>query len=218
MINIKVFDSWMLQIRNDTAYDDVTNELLKLPAGIFPETVGNPIESVVEMIYHSLLKNCNSPSYITERVILMPKNDMVQELNTFIMDMLPGEGKTYLSSDTICKGSVQTNDEDLIYPTDLKEFAIQWRSKSRDSAKGRIPNYVITQHQSNRRIAQWNTIVCHITWYMVFTHGQLCVAISRVTSHEGLTIIKADEEMEHHTLIKNIVYHEVFNNIHPSTE
>ncbi|XP_024995918.1 uncharacterized protein LOC112529076 [Cynara cardunculus var. scolymus] len=119
MINIKAFDSWMLQIGNGIAYDDVTNELLKLPAGIFPKTIGNPIESVVEMIYPSLLENCNCPSYITERAILTPKNDMVQELNTFIMDMLPGEGKIYLSSDTVCKGSVQTNEEDLLYPTEF---------------------------------------------------------------------------------------------------
>ncbi|XP_024965776.1 uncharacterized protein LOC112505973 [Cynara cardunculus var. scolymus] len=119
IINLKVFDSWMLQIESGTSYDDVTNELLKFPAGIFPETIGNSVESVVEMIYPSLLENCNSISYITERAILTPKNDMVQELTTFIMDMLPEEGKTYLSSDTVCKGSVQTNDEDLLYPTEL---------------------------------------------------------------------------------------------------
>ena len=42
---------------------------------------------------------------------------MVQELNGYIMDMLPGEGKTYLSSDNVCKGNMQSNDEDLLYPT-----------------------------------------------------------------------------------------------------
>ena len=35
------------------------------------------------------------------------------------MDILPGEGVTYLSSDTVCKGSLQTCEEDLLYPTEF---------------------------------------------------------------------------------------------------
>ncbi|KAJ9547568.1 hypothetical protein OSB04_020111 [Centaurea solstitialis] len=116
---IKAFDSWMLQIGSGSIYDDVTNELLQLPHDIFQETIGNPIEAIIEMIYPSLMENCSNPSYITERAILTPKNDMVQDSNEFIIDMLLGEGKTYLSSNKICKGSVQTNDEDLLYPTEF---------------------------------------------------------------------------------------------------
>ncbi|XP_074373670.1 uncharacterized protein LOC141714020 [Apium graveolens] len=43
------------------------------------------------------------PVYLTERAILTPKNEMVHELNAMIMDMIPGESRTYLSSDSICK-------------------------------------------------------------------------------------------------------------------
>ncbi|CAN1120467.1 ATP-dependent DNA helicase PIF1 [Linum perenne] len=45
----------------------------------------------------------------------------------------------------------------------------------------------------------------------VFTHGQLYVAISRVTKKSGLKIISCDEGGHPTSVMKNIVYHEVLN-------
>ncbi|XP_059287761.1 uncharacterized protein LOC132041032 [Lycium ferocissimum] len=44
---------------------------------------------------------------------------MVHELNGTIMKMIPGEGRTYFSSDNVCKASVNTNDEEILYPTEF---------------------------------------------------------------------------------------------------
>ncbi|KAK1368149.1 ATP-dependent DNA helicase [Heracleum sosnowskyi] len=44
---------------------------------------------------------------------------MVHELNDMIMNMIPGDSRTYLSSDTVCKASVGTDDNELLY---LAEF------------------------------------------------------------------------------------------------
>ncbi|XP_009803962.2 uncharacterized protein [Nicotiana sylvestris] len=116
---ISTFDKWLLQIGDGSFYDDINKELIKLPPDVCIKPSNDPIGSIVEAVYPSLLQKYNDPTYLKERAILTPKNKMVHELNDTIMKMLPGEGRTYFSSDNVCKASVNTNDEDLLYPTEF---------------------------------------------------------------------------------------------------
>jgi len=42
----------------------------------------------------------NDISYFQNRVILSPKNTIVEKINDYMLELLPGEEKTYLSCDT----------------------------------------------------------------------------------------------------------------------
>ncbi|XP_074356545.1 uncharacterized protein LOC141696285 [Apium graveolens] len=115
---ISSFDRWLLQIGDGSLYENPAHELIKIPPELCSPTTENPLEGIVGEVYSSLLENYKDIAYIKERAILTPKNETVHELNDFLMNMIPGEGRTYLSSDSVCKVSIKA-DDNLLYPPEF---------------------------------------------------------------------------------------------------
>ena len=52
--------------------------------------------------YPNLLTHVGDGKYFQDRAILTPTNEIVQEVNDYIMDSLPGDATEFLSADAIC--------------------------------------------------------------------------------------------------------------------
>jgi hypothetical protein len=77
----------------------------------------DPRETIINSTYPDLLSNYRERTFLEERAILCPRNDIVQEINDYIMDKLSGEEMVYRSCDSVCTRSADGSDE--LYPTEF---------------------------------------------------------------------------------------------------
>ena len=104
----KDFAEWILQVGDGVAgkpNDGVVD--IKLPDDILIREVSDPISTIVDRTYPSFLDHLANPTidpkYFNHRVILAPTNDMVNEINDYVMSQMPGDSMEYLSCDSISK-------------------------------------------------------------------------------------------------------------------
>ncbi|GKE39130.1 ATP-dependent DNA helicase PIF1-like protein, partial [Tanacetum coccineum] len=181
----------------------------------------------------------NDDDYLKERAILTPRSDKVDAINAYMFKKLAGEIVTYNTADEICKASTDTLDQHNPYPLEflnilnfpgmpphslclIKELPImliQNVNPSKGICNGiqliitelGQPCYAMTINKSQGQSLN------HFGLYLpnpVFSHGQLYVALSRVTDPGGLKILMIpDENKELHNHTKNLVFKETFNNL-----
>ncbi|KAM4086627.1 hypothetical protein ACJW30_10G116900 [Castanea mollissima] len=75
----------------------------------------NPMQDIIDTTYLGLENKYTNPSYLQDRAILALTNEVVEELNDYIVSSLNGEVHEYLSSDSICKASSNVPNQDLMY-------------------------------------------------------------------------------------------------------
>jgi ATP-dependent DNA helicase PIF1 len=73
----------------------------------------------VNSIYNDLTEKYMDASYLRERAILTPTNDIVDLVNNHVVSLIPGEAKQYLSCDRISKAPGSHESLDILY---LVEF------------------------------------------------------------------------------------------------
>ncbi|WVZ88360.1 hypothetical protein U9M48_034890 [Paspalum notatum var. saurae] len=115
----KEFAEWILSIGNGLAGDKDDESWIKIPKDLILQRGENEMEAIVNSTYPELTLKYNNIAYLEERAILCPRNEMVDEINSYVMSQIPGEETTYLSSDTVCKAISAQESDDQMYP---KEF------------------------------------------------------------------------------------------------
>uniref|UniRef100_A0A2N9EYQ4 ATP-dependent DNA helicase n=1 Tax=Fagus sylvatica TaxID=28930 RepID=A0A2N9EYQ4_FAGSY len=100
--------------------DEVDNHSnVVIPSDLLIDAGDHPIHSIVIATYPDLHNKYIDGKYLEERSILAPTNDIVNEINDFMIDLLSPETETYFSADSICKSSSYIQNEDVLYPVEF---------------------------------------------------------------------------------------------------
>uniref|UniRef100_A0A1J3DHC5 ATP-dependent DNA helicase n=1 Tax=Noccaea caerulescens TaxID=107243 RepID=A0A1J3DHC5_NOCCA len=101
--SIKVFSEWILKLGDGKLSEPNDGEaVISIPNDMLLLDSLDPLVSISNAIYPSLIQNLGDKSFFKDRAILCPTNDVVDEVNKHIMELIPGEAKEYFSSDSIC--------------------------------------------------------------------------------------------------------------------
>ncbi|XP_052626906.1 uncharacterized protein LOC111886193 [Lactuca sativa] len=101
---IRDFANWLLDIGEGKLSGPNDGEtIIDIPDDILINDSHDPIGSLIEFVYPSILENYSDINYFQERAILALKNEVVQEINDRLLKKFPGDEIEYLSSYSICE-------------------------------------------------------------------------------------------------------------------
>ncbi|XP_023733202.1 uncharacterized protein LOC111881041 [Lactuca sativa] len=101
---VRDFAKWLLDIGEGKLGGINDGEtVIDIPDDILINDPHDPIGSLIDFVYPSILEKYNNTSYFQERAILSPKNEVVREINDCLLSKFPGNEVEYLSLDSICQ-------------------------------------------------------------------------------------------------------------------
>jgi hypothetical protein len=118
------FSKWGLAVGDGTLPaekigDESEPSWVVIPDDLLICTEGDKISALVSEVYPNLLVNFRDPAYLASRAIVCPNNSTVDEINKYIVSLLPGDVVQYISCDTISMTSEPIPDFDVLYPTEF---------------------------------------------------------------------------------------------------
>ncbi|CAN0839971.1 hypothetical protein LINGRAHAP2_LOCUS2707 [Linum grandiflorum] len=118
------FSDWVLalgdgKLGNIQSSTSTHNDRIQLPQQFVLPASPNPIAALVDRVYPNIYNSYQNVAYIRNRAIVTPTNNIVTEINDYVLSQLPGDMKIYLSSDTLTTPSPDQQCLEEQYPTEF---------------------------------------------------------------------------------------------------
>lgn len=103
---IETFSRWILDIGDGKVASIRDDCSFQVPPEFCIHSESNNIDEFINTVFPNLVTSYTNVQYLRERSILTPTNKVVDHVNNLILDKIPGEIFTYLSSDSVrcCAG------------------------------------------------------------------------------------------------------------------
>ncbi|KAD4585061.1 hypothetical protein E3N88_22662 [Mikania micrantha] len=118
---IKEFANWLLQLgEGNLGGINDGDTSIEISDDLLISNTTDPLATLIQFVYLSILQQFKDPEYFRERAILAPKNEFVQEINGRLLSLFTGNETEYLSSDSLCQ-TEQLNEavQESLYSPDV---------------------------------------------------------------------------------------------------
>ncbi|GKA05883.1 ATP-dependent DNA helicase PIF1-like protein [Tanacetum coccineum] len=137
--------NWILSIGNGTIGGKNNEEAtIEFPEDILIPDSSDHIGSLIEETYPQLIQNLYNPTFFQEKSILAPTHALVDMINDRMLKLIPGDEKTYESSDSVGIVDMDTNFNESLYTGDFLS-SIKFAGLPQDSLKLKIGAPVMTR-------------------------------------------------------------------------
>ncbi|KAK9713617.1 hypothetical protein RND81_06G039900, partial [Saponaria officinalis] len=110
------FSDWILKVGDGVLGGPNDGEAsIEIPDDILIKEATNSVAAIVENTYPLLLEHLWDEKYFQDRAILASTHEIVEMINDYILNSIPGEEKVYLSADSICKSDKVTMLDHSLY-------------------------------------------------------------------------------------------------------
>jgi ATP-dependent DNA helicase PIF1 len=109
------FAQWILNLGDGELDNSEGETFIRISYDLTIQHETYHINDIVNAIYPELKTKYNDTNYLEDKAILAPRNEDVQEINDYMIDLINVDEEIYLNSDSICKAASNIQDQNILH-------------------------------------------------------------------------------------------------------